>query len=150
MLAREIATMESIHHPNIIRWLFILAIKCCLIFACNKSWKKTIPLQAWTGPQGSGGWGSQNFETVGKWRWQGCQPNTPADLTPQEILLVFISVRGWVHPRAAVWPKAWSQWKIPITPSGIEPVAFGLVVQCLNRLHYCIPLFACNGEDWFM
>ena len=27
MLAREIATMESIHHPNIIRWIYTPAIK---------------------------------------------------------------------------------------------------------------------------
>ena len=38
--------------------------------------------------------GSQNFLTIGTWRWQGCQPYTLAAFNPQVLLLLIISFRG--------------------------------------------------------
>jgi hypothetical protein len=56
---------------------------------CKKG--KAVPLEAWTGPEGSRSPRSlrlPHFKTISTWRWQACQPHAPATFTPQEILLV--------------------------------------------------------------
>ena len=55
---------------------------------------------------------------------------------PQETFPVLISVRGWVDPLGHSAARRICQWKIPMTPSRIEPATFWLVAQCLNQLRH--------------
>jgi hypothetical protein len=69
-------------------------------------------------------------------------------LYPQEIFLVLISVRDWVDPRAMVRPEGLCQWKIPMTPSGIDPVIFRFVERLADWPCKANHRIICNFPLW--
>jgi hypothetical protein len=114
--------------------------RTCTVHAKVQSKSKAIPLQAWTGPEGSRRLRLPSLKKIGTWRWQGCQPYAPAAFTLQELFLVPFSVRGWVM----VPPEVMS-----MTPSGIRPATFRLVAQCLNHLHHRVPPHCSHSRGKF-
>ena len=74
----------------------------------GKSKGKAVPLQAWTGPEGSRKLWLPDYVTTAQDSGRLSALRT-GRLYPQEIFLVLISVRGWFDPRAIVyrWKDVW-------------------------------------------
>ena len=101
---------------------------------------KSVPLQSWSGPEGSRELRFPDYMTAAQDGGKVVSPTHRPPL-PQEILLVLISVRGWVNPQGhSVIGRILCQLKIPLTPSGIEPATFRFVAQHLNHCATAVPI----------
>jgi hypothetical protein len=90
---------------------------------------KAIPLQAWTGPEGSISLSLPEFNSIHSAHESGkvVSPTHRPPLSRRKYwLYLFLLVRTeWL-----------CQWKIPVTILGNEPATFRLVAQCLNQLRH--------------
>jgi hypothetical protein len=92
-----------------------------------------------------GGWGTQISRQSAHEGGKFVSPTHWPPL-PQEIFLILISVRGWVNPRAIVRPEEICQWKIPVTPSVIEPATFRSAEHCVDQLRHRLHILVFSNE----
>ena len=104
---------------------------------------KAVPLQAWSGQRFPGIKVPRLHDNDTGW-WSALHTGR---LCPREILLVLICVRGLVDPGATVRSKGLFQWKLPMTPTGIEPTTFRFVAQHLNHCAAAVSNFSCNDAE---
>ena len=82
------------------------------------------------------GWGSQISRKSAHEGGKVVSPTHRPPLPPRKYSWCSFLLRGWVNPRAIVWPEVLCQWKNPMTSSGIKHATFRLVARCLNQLRH--------------
>ena len=96
-----------------------------------------IPGQALRVP---GGWGSQNSRQPAHEGGMVVSPKHRPPLPRRNYSWYSFLLEAESSPRFTVRPVGLCQGKIPVTPSGIEPATFRLVVRCLNQLPHRVPV----------
>ena len=97
---------------------------------------KAVPAQVWTDPEGSRRLRFPGFLDSIHTKVVRLSTLSTGHLYPGRNTPVLISVRGWVDRRTVELREGLCQWKIPVTPSGIEPATIRLVAQLLNQLRH--------------
>ena len=94
-------------------------------------------------------WGFQEFEAP---RFQYNRHMNVVTLSALRTGRLYPRKYSWysflLHVESTPGQEGLCQWKIPITPSGIEPATFRFVAQCLNQLRHHVSHKTCRrGEQ---
>jgi hypothetical protein len=84
------------------------------------------------------GWGSRISRQSAHEGGNVVSPTQPAVFTPRKDSWYSFLLEAESTPGPQCDRKD-CHWKIPVTPSGIEPATFRLVAQCLNQLRHRVP-----------
>jgi len=107
---------------------------------------KAVPLEVWSGPEGSRKLRFPDFMTTahdgGKVVSLAHRPLlTPGNAPGTHFCYRLSRPQG----HSAIW-RILYQWKLPMTPDGIEPATVRFVAQHLNHCATAVPVFRHNYE----
>ena len=96
VIKRKCLKVETCCSNNVwcFRWKLCSVMAVWFVIIICRTVKPSLPINR-KALRAPGSWSPQDFQTVDSWRWQGCQPYTPAAFNPEEDSVVLISVRSW-------------------------------------------------------
>jgi hypothetical protein len=92
----------------------------------------------WQALRVPGGWGSQILRQLAYEGGKVVSPTHRPPLQPGNIPGTHSCYR-LSRPQGHSRPEVLCQWRIPVTPLGIDPATFRFVARCLNQLRHCVP-----------
>ena len=94
---------------------------------------KSVPLHAWSGPEGSRKLRFPDFMTMAQNCGKVVRPYAPAAFTPQKCSWHSFLLEAESTPGPYCDRKVFISMKNPLTPAGFEPATFRFVAQHLKH-----------------